>query len=220
MSLILAHDRPRHRVRQIEKFVDIAHRLRVLNNYSALRAIVAGINSATFGVGGEETMELFRAKCPEQGKNFKSFDVLLQQNRAHRAYRLALRNSKGACIPAVCVTPFHPDIHLYLRLHQCREVHLMDLVRANEGNMDFNEADPTKIHWGKFNMMGRFIDTTTQCQVQCRNSSDYDFPERPAMAELLVRRPVMPEEVRGSLFLFNEVLTTVLDLDEECKRCI
>ncbi|KAJ3530908.1 hypothetical protein NMY22_g8378 [Coprinellus aureogranulatus] len=185
ISLILAHDRPRHRVRQIEKFVDIAHRLRVLNNYAALRAIVAGINAATLGPGGEETMELFRAKCPEQGKNFKSFDVLLQQNRAHRAYRLALRNSKGACIPAL-------------------EVHLMDLVRANEGNMDFNEADPTKIHWGKFNMMGRFIDTTTQCQVQCRNSSDYDFVERPAMAELLVRRPVMPEEMRNARGASND----------------
>ncbi|TEB35021.1 ras GEF [Coprinellus micaceus] len=167
ISLILAHDRMRPRARQIEKFVDIAHRLRVLNNYAALRAIVAGINAATFGAGGEETMDLFKAKCPEQGKNFKSFDVLLQQGRAHRAYR--------ACIPAL-------------------EVHLMDLVRANEGNLDFNEADPTKIHWGKFNMMGRFIDTTTQCQVQCRNSTDYDFMERPALAELLVRRPVMSEE--------------------------
>jgi hypothetical protein len=103
--LILAHDRMRPRARQIEKFVDIAHRLRVLNNYAALRAIVAGINAATFGAGGEETMDLFKAKCPEQGKNFKSFDVLLQQGRAHRAYRLALRNSKGACIPALCAFP-------------------------------------------------------------------------------------------------------------------
>lgn len=72
---------------------------------------------------------------------------------------------------------------------------MSDLIRANEGNDDINEADPTKIHWGKFNMMGRFVDTTTQCQVQCRNSSDYDFLERPVVAELLTRRPVMNLEV-------------------------
>ncbi|EAU93003.2 hypothetical protein CC1G_06723 [Coprinopsis cinerea okayama7 len=173
ISLILCHDRPRHRARQVEKFVDIAHRLRMLNNYSALRAVVAGINSATFP--GDETMEIFKSRSPEQAKNLQSFDVLLQQIRAHRAYRLALRNSKGACIPAM-------------------EVHMSDLIRANEGNGDFNDADPSKIHWGKFNMMGRFVDTTTQCQIQCSNSNDYDFPERPAVAELFVKRPVMSPE--------------------------
>lgn len=177
VSLILCHDRPRNRARQIEKFVDIAHRLRVLNNYSALRAVVAGINASTFP--GDETMELFKAKSPEQAKNLQSFDVLLQSIRAHRAYRLALRNSKGACIPAM-------------------EVHMSDLIRANEGNDDINEADPSKIHWGKFNMMGRFVDTTSQCQVQCQNSSDYEFPERSAIAELLLRRPVMSIEMQKS----------------------
>ncbi|KAJ2927137.1 hypothetical protein H1R20_g9946, partial [Candolleomyces eurysporus] len=177
LSLILCHDRPRHRARQIEKFVDLAHRLRVMNNYSALRAVVAGINASTFP--GDETMEQFKAKCGDQAKNLQSFDLLLQSIRAHRAYRLALRNSKGACIPAM-------------------EVHMSDLIRANEGNDDINEADPTKTHWGKFNMMGRFVDTTTQCQIQCRNSNDYDFPERPAIAELLTRRPVMSSEMQKS----------------------
>lgn len=105
VSLILCHDRPRHRARQVEKFVDIAHRLRVLNNYSALRAVISGIFAATFA--GDETMELFKTKSPEQSKNLASFDVLLQSLRAHRAYRLALRNSKGACIPAMY------DLHPY-----------------------------------------------------------------------------------------------------------
>ncbi|TFK30463.1 ras GEF [Coprinopsis marcescibilis] len=177
ISLILCHDRPRHRARQIEKFVDVAHRLRMLNNYSALRAVVAGINSSTFP--GDETMETFKSRFPENAKNLQSFDLLLQQIRAHRAYRLALRNSKGACIPAM-------------------EVHMSDLIRANEGNGDFNEADPTKIHWGKFNMMGRFVDTTTQCQVQCNNSNDYAFIERPGIADLLVKRPVMTTEMQKS----------------------
>lgn len=97
VSLILCHERPRHRARQVEKFVDIAMKLRQMNNYSALRAFVAGINNAT----DDPTMEAFKSKSPDHLKNLQSWDVLLQQTRAHRSYRLALRNSKGACIPAL-----------------------------------------------------------------------------------------------------------------------
>ncbi|KAH9486912.1 Ras guanine nucleotide exchange factor P [Psilocybe cubensis] len=175
VSLILCHERPRNRARQIEKFVEIAQKLRQMNNYSALRAFVAGINNAT----DDPTMELFKTKSPDASKNLRSWDVLLQQVRAHRAYRLALRNSKGACIPAL-------------------EVHMTDLIRAHEGNGDSNPAYPDKIHWGKFNMMGRFISSTLQCQAQCRNSHDYDFPERPAITQLIFKANVMSIEMQKS----------------------
>lgn len=101
VSLILCHDRTSRRVRQIEKFVEVAQKLRGINNYSALRAVVAGINSSTFA--GDQTMEQFKARSPEQAKNLQSWVVLLQHIRSHRAYRLALRNTKGACIPALYV---------------------------------------------------------------------------------------------------------------------
>ncbi|KAK7058945.1 hypothetical protein VNI00_001569 [Paramarasmius palmivorus] len=176
-SLILCHDNVRQRAKQIEKLVEIAQRLRALNNYSALRAFVAGINGAT--LPDDPTMERFRVKSPEQAKNLQSWDVLLQHIRAHRAYRLALRNTKGACIPAL-------------------EVHMSDLIRAHEGNDDFNSSDPTKVHWGKFNMMGRFITSTTQCQAQCRATSDYNYPERPHISALLESKYVMDVEMQKS----------------------
>lgn len=72
---------------------------------------------------------------------------------------------------------------------------MSDLIRAHEGNEDVNPSDPTKIHWGKFNMMGRFISSTSQCQAQCDNASEYVFRENPAIAELFVKRPVMNLEV-------------------------
>jgi hypothetical protein len=71
-----------------------------MNNYSALRAFVAGINNAN----DDLTMEQFKTRFPDHDKNLRSWDVLLQQVRAHRSYRLALRNSKGACIPAMSVS--------------------------------------------------------------------------------------------------------------------
>ena len=95
--MILCHERPRQRARQVEKFVDIATKVRQMNNYSTLRAFVAGINNAI----DDPTMEAFKAKSPDHLKNLQSWDVLLQQTRAHRSYRMALRNSRGACIPAL-----------------------------------------------------------------------------------------------------------------------
>ncbi|KAF9526442.1 ras guanine nucleotide exchange factor domain-containing protein [Crepidotus variabilis] len=175
VSLILCHDRPRARARQIEKFVDIAYRIRLMNNYSGLRAFVAGINIAA----DNATLEAFKQKAPEASKNLMSWDVLLRQIRSHRAYRMALRNSKGGCIPAL-------------------EVHIQDLIKTDVGNKDHKDGDPSMIHWGKFNMMGRFTCTVSQSQAQCRNSDDYDFPERPAIAELFVKRPVMSAEMQES----------------------
>ncbi|KAI1797867.1 ras GEF [Ganoderma leucocontextum] len=166
VSLILCHDRPKSRARQIEKFIDIANRLRNLHNYSGLRAIIAGINSATFE--GDESLELLRTKSSEHWKNFQQWDQLLQSVRSHQKYRMALRNTKGACIPAL-------------------EIHLSDLIRAHEGNPDYHDDDPSKIHWAKFNMMARFIDTIVQCQKGCRESGDYDrFAERPRIRDLFL----------------------------------
>ncbi|KAJ3928633.1 MAG: ras guanine nucleotide exchange factor domain-containing protein [Lentinula lateritia] len=177
VSLILCHDRPRDRARQIEKFVDVAQKLRGLNNYSALRAFVAGINNSTFA--GDQTMEKFKQRSPDSAKTLRSWDVLLQAIRAHRAYRLALRNTKGATIPAL-------------------EVHMSDLIRAHEANDDVKSGDPTKIHWGKFNMMGRFITSTTQCQAQCRSATDYNFPERQHIGNLFITKYLMDDEMQKS----------------------
>ena len=72
---------------------------------------------------------------------------------------------------------------------------MSDLIKAHEGNGDVNESDPLKIHWRKYNMMGGFVATTLQCKAQCLNSTDYNFPERRAIADLIMRYPVMSIEV-------------------------
>ncbi|KAI0033150.1 ras guanine nucleotide exchange factor domain-containing protein [Vararia minispora EC-137] len=170
VSLILCHDRTRARVRQIEKVVEIAARLRYYNNYSALRAFVAAIHKVT--LPGDEVMEAFKGKSAGLYKTFQSWEVLLQSVRSHRAYRMALHNTKGASIPAL-------------------EVHLQDLIKAHAGNTDVHPDDRTKIHWAKFNMMGRFIQSTTEFQVKCRNSVEYQFRETREHA--LVRQLLMRE---------------------------
>ena len=72
---------------------------------------------------------------------------------------------------------------------------MQDLIKANEGNPDQREDDPTLIHWGKYNMIARFIGTVVQCQDQCRNSPSYSWAGRPDIAGLMRKRPLMDLEV-------------------------
>jgi len=165
VSLILCHDKFKYRARQIEKLVEIAEKLRALNNYSALRAFVAGINNATYP--GDPTIAKFQEINPKLHKHLQSWELLFNSTGSHRSYRMALRNSKGPCIPSL-------------------EVHLSDLIRAHVGNGDFHSEDPSKIHWAKFNMMGKFIHLVKQYQLRSGSLEDgYMFEERLELREIL-----------------------------------
>lgn len=143
-------------------------------------------------------MEIFRNKNESLGKTFQSFDQLLQAVRSHQKYRLALRNTKGACIPALygCLFELFPVTCIDTVVF--REIHLSDLIRAHEGNPDFHDEDPNKIHWAKFNMMGRFIDAITQCQAGIRATQQYNFAVHKEVRDRLLLddpRYLMDEEV-------------------------
>lgn len=77
----------------------------------------------------------------------------------------------------------------------CREVHTSDLRRANEGNREVNEDDPTKINWYKYNMIGGFILLMTEFQRRCVGPTGYKFTENKSI-EQLFDVPLMDEEVR------------------------
>lgn len=86
---------------------------------------------------------------------------------------------------------------------------MSDLIRAHEGNPDFHDDDPEKIHWAKFNMMGRFIDVVTQCQRVCRESGAFNFPDRPPVWNLLMfkeQEHLMDEDVSSSYYVFLEIV--------------
>jgi hypothetical protein len=75
----------------------------------------------------------------------QSWDVLLQQTRARRSYRMALRNSKGACIPALWQWVIIHASMICTDFHSS-EVHMSDLIKAHQGNEDNSDSDPQKIH--------------------------------------------------------------------------
>lgn len=104
-------------------------------------------------IEGDTTNEHFARSTPTLFKKFLSLVTLLHQREAHRAYRMALKSTPGACIPAVYVYLCHCILSSSYLMY--RIVHVSDLLRANDGNPDWHPQDPLLLHWAKFNMLGR-----------------------------------------------------------------
>ncbi|KAL1953379.1 hypothetical protein VTO42DRAFT_2950 [Malbranchea cinnamomea] len=133
-SMVLLRDKPKHRAQALEKFTNIAQKLRALNNYNSLGAIIAGLNGTPV-YRLTQTRELLPQSTQKQ---FMSLVILMGTQKSHFAYRLAWENSFGERIP------FLP-------------LHLRDLVSAEEGNKTFVGANNDCINWRKFEIMGEVI---------------------------------------------------------------
>ncbi|KAK9849311.1 Ras guanine nucleotide exchange factor [Penicillium brevicompactum] len=133
-SMILLRDKPKHRAKALEKFMNIAVKLRRQNNYNSLGAVIAAIN-------GTPVLRLTQTRdlvpVPTQ-KEFMRLVILMSTQRSHFAYRLAWDNSFSERIP-------------FLPLHR------RDLVSAEEGNKTFVGESKSRINWKKFEVMGEVV---------------------------------------------------------------
>ena len=134
-NVILLRDKPKHRARALEKFMSIAWKLRYLNNYNSLGAVISGINSIAVHRLAQ-TRELIPAPAQKQ---FMRLEILMGSQKSHSAYRLAWTNTPTQRIP------FLP-------------LHLRDLVLAEQGNRTYVAgAEGERINWKKFEIMGEVI---------------------------------------------------------------
>lgn len=134
-NYVLCRDKPKHRALMLEKFMRIARKLRELNNYNALGAIIAGVKSTSV-----HRLAATRELIPQAtGKDWLKLEILMAPSRSHSAYRLAWENSSTERIP-------------YLPLHR------RDLASAEEGNKTFLGSESEgRINWRKFEVMGEVI---------------------------------------------------------------
>ncbi|OLN95299.1 Ras guanine nucleotide exchange factor A 1 [Colletotrichum chlorophyti] len=133
-NLVLLRDKAKYRAQVLEKFMNIAQKLRRLNNYYGLAAVLAGINSAP-------VHRLSQTKAlvpPEVQKSFAKLGILMGSQKSHFAYRLAWENSPLPRIP-------------YIPLHR------RDLVSAEEGSKTFVGPDNDRINWKKFEVLGEVL---------------------------------------------------------------
>ena len=146
-NLILLRDKPKHRARALEKFMNIAWKLRYLNNYNSLGAVISGINSIAVHRLAQ-TREMIPAPAQKQ---FMRLEILMGSQKSHSAYRLAWTNTPTQRIP------FLP-------------LHLRDLVLAEQGNRTYVAgAEGERINWKKFEVMGEVI-------IGIRKSQEVPYP--------------------------------------------
>ena len=133
-NLILVRDKAKHRAPCLEKFMIIAQKLRQLNNYNGLAAVMAGINGTAI-----HRLSATRALVsPDVGKRFARLELLLSTQKSHFAYRLAWENSP---LPRI---PFMP-------------LHRRDLVSAEEGSRTFVGPNGDRVNWKKFEVLGEVL---------------------------------------------------------------
>jgi RasGEF domain/RasGEF N-terminal motif len=178
-GMILLRDKPKHRAKAVEKWMTIAWKVRQLNNYNSLGAIVAGIN-------GHEIARLLQTRelvPPQANKDFMRLSILMGLSRGHAAYRLAWENSFTERIP------FIPLLR-------------QDLTLASNGMSTWIEKEGEKrINWRKFEVMGEVI-----VMIQNSQLSGYKFqPKDEEIVKLILETKVLEgseedADPRGELY--------------------
>lgn len=119
----------------------LRQKLRQLNNYNALGAVVAGINGTAVH-RLSQTRELVPHNVQKQ---FMRLEILMGTEKSHFPYRLAWSNTTSDRIP-------------FLPLH-CR-----DLASAGEGNLTYIGEERSRVNWKKFEVLGEIIVSIQQSQ--------------------------------------------------------
>jgi hypothetical protein len=171
-NMILMRDKAKHRAQMLEKFMHIALKLRVLNNYNGLAAVLAGINGTAI-----HRLSQTRALVPaDVQKRFARLVLLMGTQKGNFAYRLAWENSP---LPRI---PFIP-------------LHRKDLVSTEEGSITFVGPQGDRLNWKKFEVLGEVIlpimksqstpypnlskhDTARELILDCLMPTDDDVRER------------------------------------------
>ncbi|KAL0470711.1 ras GEF [Neurospora intermedia] len=133
-NMILIRDKAKHRAPCLERFMVIAQRLRTLNNYNGLAAVLAGIN----GTAIHRLAQTRNLVSPEVQKRFARLVLLMGTQKSHFAYRLAWENTP---LPRI---PFIP-------------LHRRDLVSAEEGSRTFVGPNNDRINWKKYEVLGEVL---------------------------------------------------------------
>ena len=111
VNMVLLREKPKDRALMLEKFMRLARKLRDMNNYNSMGAVVAGLLSTSV-IRLTASKELV---SPEVLKDFMKLEILMSTHKGHFAYRLAWENTQSERVP-------------FFALHR------RDLVLASEGN--------------------------------------------------------------------------------------
>nr|XP_019010932.1 uncharacterized protein I206_04237 [Kwoniella pini CBS 10737]OCF49713.1 hypothetical protein I206_04237 [Kwoniella pini CBS 10737] len=150
-TIILAHPKPKHRARIIERFIVIAHQLRRLNNYDSLYAVISGLRETSIH-RLSITQQLVNLP-PSVEKDYQSHLKLMDPRGGYVHYRRALEadiSNGRASIPLL-----NNILGLINRLQNVRK----EDKRIVEG-------DREEIQWDKFLKFGEILNVINDCQIR------------------------------------------------------
>jgi len=171
-SLVLVQDKAKDRALTLEKLMKVARRVRELNDYNGVGAIVAGIhNTAIHRLTA--TRELLDKDI---SKDFARLEILMATGRGHAAYRLAWENTsfKGR-------VPFMPVILSDLVVADACGPTFVDPLNADRRLSPTTPISPLdtermtlSINWHKFALMGETLHQleTAQAAIPAHGLSD------------------------------------------------
>ncbi|KAK4462435.1 ras guanine nucleotide exchange factor A [Cladorrhinum samala] len=165
-NMVLIRDKAKHRAPCLEKFMVIAQKLRQLNNYNGLAAVLAGIN----GTAIHRLSQTRALVSQDVNKRFARLVLLMGTQKSHFAYRLAWENSP---LPRI---PFVP-------------LHRRDLVSAEEGSKTFVGPNGDQINWKKFEVLGEVLLPLMKSQGQ-----PYPNLQRHESNKALILNCIMPTD--------------------------
>ena len=153
-NLVLFRDKPKHRALMLEKLMRVARKLRELNNYNSLGAVVAGIHGTSI-----HRLSATRDMVPvDMQRDFMKLEILMSTQKGHSAYRLAWDNTPGDRIPFVAL-------------------HRRDLILAGTGNKTLIRgsaagdlaagAEQRQINWKNVEIMGEVLHGIEKAQAKC-----------------------------------------------------
>jgi hypothetical protein len=199
-GMILLRDKPKHRAKAVEKWMTIAWKVRQLNNYNSLGAIVAGINGHEIARLGQ-TRELVP---PQIQKDFLRLTILMGLSRGHAAYRLAWENSFNERIP------FIPLLRQDLTLASNG---MNTWVVGGDKEKEAVVLADRKINWRKFEVMGEVI-----VMIQNSQMSGYKFsPRDEEVVKLILETRVLEGSevcfLVPDIFLLNRIFPQLCMVD-------
>ncbi|KAK6597664.1 ras guanyl-nucleotide exchange factor [Botrytis cinerea] len=156
-------EKSKHRAQILEKFMNIALRLRQLNNYNGLAAVLAGIN----GTAIHRLTQTRNLVPADVQKRFARLVLLMGTQKSHFAYRLAWENSPLPRIPFIPLTR-------------------RDLVSAEEGSRTFVGANGERINWKKFEVLSEVILPIMKSQTEPYPKLIYNDKVRELILDCLI----------------------------------
>jgi len=151
-TTIIFCENPKQRVKITQKFVDIAHKLYLMNNFNGLMAILSGLNRGPV-YRLRQTFAAVEAK--DSKKIFSEVQLATASDKSYACLRRAIRNANPPCLP-------------YLGMY------LTDMTFIEEGNKNYTTDSYKLINFHK-----RRLISSTIADVKTYQGVKYQFLEVP-----------------------------------------